>query len=608
MKRYKKKISVVLLIVLLLCSMPILVTANTIMIAVDSVNVNAGKTGRIAITTDNFDGFVGGFNFEIKFPQIATITNVYLGENILTSFSNGGNDYTINSENTLILIGTCNYGDDTVLDDNTSYYVEFEVSKDAERGEYPVEITKDTAVVSADNSKDFIFLNKKDGKITVIESRFLKADIDENGNVDEADITLLRKRLLGMDVGGVFNETSADMNDDGTLDILDMVAWHNYFGNSVVYLSDNGNDNNAGYSKDLPVATLNQAIEQVSDGGTIFITDTYTVDNSFSWSKHNKSVNISGGTIDATSVSTFKIADDTTFMEGTTLKFKSGAEIYADGYSLKISENVDVSGKPYLYGGGSSDVKSTLLEVYSGSYKRIFGGGNNADVAENTNVIIGGKVNSNLDETDHYGDVRVYGGGNFGVVNGNTNITVQDEAKATYIYGAGYGSDSNVKGKTNVNILGGAFVGAYAGSEFGKCSGTQVNLHGGKIEQIFGGSEGNVIIGDTRVNILGGTVTRRIYGGCYNEYSIVSGWKTKFHVDGNTTVFLSANATIEFDSQDDKGIFACTRYGSHYDDENSTIIFEDSAAKTKFEGLLGQQDGWLQNSWCAAAKNQTILN
>lgn len=606
MKQIIKILCLMLAVALIMCNITVLATEKEPTVVIGNSIVSVGGTSRIAVTVENFDSFVGGYNFEIKFPEVTQVTDVYLGETKLTSLEDGGSDYNVRVDNTLVLAGTCNYGIETDFSNNSVYYVDFNTSAEIATGEYSVEFSEDTYIVSDSNDEELIFPATVNGKINV---RGLKADINESGSADATDIVILRKWLIGIDGGNTFNETVADINNDGELDIRDLVAIKKYFARAVVYLSDNGDDSNEGNMADKPVATLDRAIEQVYEGGTVYITDTYTLDSKFTWAKHFKPIVISGGTLDATAVSALKMADDTTFSD-ITLNCKSGADIYANGYELKIGEDVIVSGKPYLYGGSTVTVKSTSMEIYSGSYQYIFGGGKNADVTGDTNVVIGGNVNNDLNQADHSGGVYIVGGSNNGVVEGDTYLTVGGNAKSTYIIGAGIGAESNVLGKTNVEITGGAFMGAYAGSTNGKCSDTELILTGGTIEQIFGGSENASITGNTSLKILGGTVTRRIYGGCYNTLSDSGEWLRQYHVSGNTTVLLSSKANINFGTFNDYGIFACSRYESHFDDENSTIIYEDATTKSKFNGILGQQD-WLMkfiSSWPNAAKTVTTLN
>lgn len=600
-----KILCLILATLLIMGSIPVFAAETEPTVKVSNTVILKGDNGRLAITVDGFKGFVGGYNFEIKFPESIEITSVYLGETKLTSLKDGGSDYNIRNGNTLVIADICNYGSEADWGINTVYYVNFKTSEDIPMGEYPVEFTEDTFIVS-DADEELSSLTTINGKITV---NGLKADIDGSGSADATDVSALRKYIIGEAFDSAFNETAADINEDGISDIKDLVAFKKYLARLVVYLSDNGIDTNSGDSIEAPVKTLNRAIEQVYEGGTVYIADTYTPDSDFIWKKHLKPVEISGGTLNATAASAFKIADDTTFTD-IKLYFGSGTEIYANGSELKINDDVMVSGNPRLYGGGTTTVKSTSMEIYSGSYQYIYGGGKNADVLGNTRLIVGGNVNSELDAADHNGGVYIVGGSESGVVFGDTNLTVGGNAKATYIIGAGINSSSDVRGKTNVNINGGAFMGAYAGSKNGKCKNTELTLSGGTIEQIFGGNENASMTGNTSLKILGGTVTRRIYGGCYNNLTDSGQWQTQYHVSGNTTVFLSSNANIKFGSLNDRGIFACSRYESHFDDENSTVIYEDSTARSKFSDLLGQQD-WISSfvsSWPESAKTITTLN
>ena len=64
----------------------------------------------------------------------------------------------------------------------------------------------------------------------------------------------------------------------------------------VVYVSTNGVDSNIG-TVDAPFQTLEKALNEVVDGGIIVLQDTVTIDT---WNNHNKSVSITGGTLEMT--------------------------------------------------------------------------------------------------------------------------------------------------------------------------------------------------------------------------------------------------------------------------------------------------------------------
>ena len=59
---------------------------------------------------------------------------------------------------------------------------------------------------------------------------------------------------------------------------------------TTVYVSSSGNDNGAGTDVS-PYATLNKALEEVADGGTVVLKDTVVLSN---WAAHGKTVTVTG--------------------------------------------------------------------------------------------------------------------------------------------------------------------------------------------------------------------------------------------------------------------------------------------------------------------------
>ncbi len=464
--------------------------------------------------------------------------------------------------------------------------------------------TGTVGVVSPDYTKNVTFNGTGiDLEAVRANENYLKADINEDGTATATDLTLLRQKLIATYANSSFFQVAADINKDRVLDIRDLISFKKYLSRKVVYLSDDGNDSNVGDSETAPVKTLDRAIEQVYEGGSICIVGKYTAAST--WKKHFKSVEITGGIYDASALSTFSLSDNVVF-NNAELKLKDAAKIYADGHKMVIANGVSVSGKTYLYGGSTTAVDSTHIEVYSGEYHTIAGGGNGGNVEGDTYVKVGGNTNKLVDETDHSASAGVMGGGYSSYVGGNTCVIVCENAKAVYINGAG-GGGSEVKGKSSVYLEGGSFMSAYAGSNGGKCYETELTMTGGTIEQIFGGCSGTSMTGNTTVNILGGTILRRIYGGCYNEATrsgLKLTWQSSYKVTGNTTVFLSSNAEIplSYSANVDRGVFAGSRYKSQFGEEVSTIIYEDANAKSKFSSKLGQQDGILSLlGWTSSA-------
>ncbi|MBQ8850586.1 MAG: hypothetical protein IJ011_09670 [Clostridia bacterium] len=332
---------------------------------------------------------------------------------------------------------------------------------------------------------------------------------------------------------------------------------------------------------------LNEAINNVENGGTITVKGTYTLPSGFNWTAHGKSVTITGGTFDASGLSVLNIRDNVTF-DNVTLKWKG--TVCANGNALKVDSDVTVSGTvSAIYGGGGgTTVASTSLTLLSGNYYKIYGGSNKGTVTGDTNVYVGGSANSACDAASHDAIYTVFGGGVSDTVGGNTNLTVADNMKANYIYGGSQGSGAKISGTAYLNAIGGNVMSIYgAGKDVDCVSNTVTTVTGGTFEQIFGGSEGAMVTGNVLLRVWGGTVSRRIYGGCYNEYDLFK-WQSSRGVSGNITLVLGSGANITFSSSDDDiAIYAGSRHRKDVDGMTNLVFSDPSATSIK----TGAQDG-----------------
>ena len=275
------------------------------------------------------------------------------------------------------------------------------------------------------------------------------------------------------------------------------------------------------------------ALKTVPDGGTLLISGTCTLSPTFSWKKHSKSITIKGATrdakLDVSSVSNLVIRDSVIF-EDLTLVFPSGGSVFANGNKLVIKESVTVKNVATLYGGGyRTTVNSTDITVLSGTYATIYGGGlhnagvNDISVKGDIHAYVGGNVNSTIDHSNHSGSNNVFGGSNGGLIKGSVYLTFGDNAKAHYLFGGSCNS-SAVKGSIHLNVTGGKMMSIYGSGDNSNAglnpdSGCNIfaTITGGEVEQIFGGSQSANHKGNITLRVLGGTITRRIYGGCYNN-------------------------------------------------------------------------------------------
>ena len=336
---------------------------------------------------------------------------------------------------------------------------------------------------------------------------------------------------------------------------------------------------------------LNQAITSVPDGGTIHIEGTYALPSSFSWATHNKSVTITGGVLDATALSGGLVVGDNVTFADITLTLTAGANLFANGHKLTVKETVTLTNPINVYGGGKSGstISSTHITLLAGTYNTIYGGSYKGTVTGNTYVYVGGTVNASIDETDHSLKYYIYGGGNEDTVRGDTQLTVAGSTKATLVFGGSY--KGTIGGTAKLNFTSGAAMGLYGGSNnAGSIGGVQTTITGGHLEQVFGGNQSGSLTANIDLRVLGGTITRRIYGGCYNNTNIIS-WSSSHHVTGTIVLTIGGDANITLDYSDlDRGIYARSRYKSAHSTEKAIIVFADNTAYTKYKNSLGTKD------------------
>jgi hypothetical protein len=370
---------------------------------------------------------------------------------------------------------------------------------------------------------------------------------------------------------------------------------------TTVYVSSSGSDENAGTSAS-PYETLDKALTEVPNGGTITLKDTIAVD---SWTAHGKTVTITGGGLNVsglpnsefndgkgTQMKEIVINDSVTFTNMTwTVDSTLETFIYANGNKMVFGEGVSYSQeKIRLFGGGKegSMVASTNLTVLAGTYNYIYGGSLRGTVTGNTNLTVGGTVNNNDSDVDYEinsGHAFIYsvlGGGHVDTVKGSTNLVFQDAAKAVYVAGGAYGWGGTIAKGTNVTVTGGTIMGVYGSCLNGghATSGASVRVEGGTMQQVFGGSEGQIVTGNVDVRLLGGKITRRVYAGSYGNGT------TKYVVNGKINLELGGNVNITFGaSQSDKGIYGRSRYNS--DVEDCQIVFTSQAAYDSYKNKLG---------------------
>ena len=394
-----------------------------------------------------------------------------------------------------------------------------------------------------------------------------------------------------------------------------------------VYVATTGLDTNTG-TEEAPVLSLDKALELVQDGGTVHIVDSYTAAAGFVWNNHNKDVTITGGTLDLSLGYTEATEGDVTiqcYYQGDAVTYDNlqlvladGAYYFANGFRLQVNENVTVDCENIqLFGGGHRKaVASTNVKLLGGDYLcsgdgygSIYGGGYKANVTGDVNLYVG-NINSQY-TTSHDGKTRLYGGGYSCNVSGDINLTVTG-ANVDRISGVSHNA-CTVSGNVNVLMSGGNAYSLYGGGSGCTIAGDiDLTVTGGTIAQVFGANEGTGYQGNVTVMLKGGTITRRFFGGCYNNYEILSGYTGDYHVTGNIDVCVYEGMNFVWNtSESDYGFFAHSRYSPLFDEEVSNLYYIGAASQTKHAENLAQRNSGMNmvmGSSTAIADNTAVIS
>ena len=420
--------------------------------------------------------------------------------------------------------------------------------------------------------------------IEITKVTYPYGDVNMDEKVDIRDLVRLKK----ISVGEAPETATANMDDDPAINATDISILRKLLlgiSDEITVNFQTGISEGTGDSKS-PVRSLWKALGMVNDGGTIHIEGVYSVSEA-DVIAGGKRVTVTGGTLDFTKIDSVKLGGAFTFRD-INIRWQDGCEVFACGNAVTIAESVNITGVPAaLYGGAAGGtIEETNLRVLAGNYKVIYGGSGGGIITGDTNLYIGGSANSNAVETSHNTDYIIFGGSNSGTVMGSTHLTLAG-GKANYSYGGGANSPSSVRGTCFTELCGMRLMSVYGGSRSGgEVSATDIVMTSGWCEQIFGGSEHSPIIGKTEINLTGGTVVRRIYGGCYDSNS------ANF-VTGTTTVRLggSVNYTGNYVGWGENTICAGSRIGNRAE-EVSSLYIETQELYDSLKEKIGRYTGY----------------
>ncbi len=297
-------------------------------------------------------------------------------------------------------------------------------------------------------------------------------------------------------------------------------------GNSVIGNDDYINNNNTLYGAEsgsvFGAGNGNTSYATIGsvNNSTVIVNDNATIKKSIYGSGNYGTVGYNSYT---DGISTIKIKGGTTnSIFGSGNNSGSGSE-----WNASIDVNIEMTDGKVLEGiYGGSNQEGTLygnvtLNILGGEVKDVYGGGLGAStyVEKNITVNLGDNIN-NLKLTG-----SGYGGSAFGTVNSKTkstsvssyttNVNVSG-GKINNVFGGGKGDSDNtpyVAGNVNLTINDGIVTNAFGGNDAkGKPNGeVKVYLKGGTIERVYGG--GNKTAVDTTNVYQINSTSNYIYGG-----------------------------------------------------------------------------------------------
>ncbi len=273
-----------------------------------------------------------------------------------------------------------------------------------------------------------------------------------------------------------------------------------------------------------------------------------------------------------------------------------------------------------IYGGGNHGVVygNTSVKIDNGKcLGQVFGGGNGDATQNETDVL--GKVQGNASLTISGGTINEsYGGSNAANVNGSTNLVINGGTVA-YAFGGnnvkgeismainvtlsngtitnqlfGGGNKADYNDITNLTISGGKVgdvnttpspgnpvVGsAYGGGKIAKVAGTNVEVSGGEIRSLFGGSLSADVNGSITVKITGGTIVTFL-GGNDQSGSVNGDIKIKVGKDD----FTGSNNDITITNFFGGGNAAHYNYGSSWQPSGNESDYNFAIPDPNFKGV-----------------------
>lgn len=184
--------------------------------------------------------------------------------------------------------------------------------------------------------------------------------------------------------------------------------------------------------------------------------------------------------------------------------------------------------------------------------------------------------------------------------NSNDSLATKPEYASLNVYGAGYGMESYVYGKTNIIMGKDMKCSEPKTTEDGKFQSCGVNgATGVSANFIYGGGQQGNVIGLTNVDILNGHVFRSVTGGSYSGYvygstQVKVGYPTYYQVnDGHSGIYLldrtdKNNLYIDHENKDKDGKIR-QDLASETIKQSIRLISGDKVSQAVYASIIGKQ-------------------
>ena len=233
----KKTLSILLTFVLLLTTLPMVTyaaDANAPCLTIESVDSTPGDTASVNINLKNNPGIVAA-TINVAFDEGLTLVGATNG-NVFPAtmqFVPPKQLATVGS-----ITGNCNFQwngtdiDDIDIKDGVILTLIFRISEDAEIGDvYNVTVSSNENNI-VDKNLQTVNLDDVRGKVTIID--YTPGDVNDDGSISMLDTVMISRYIVDgctYDPDGYaikLNEKAADVNDDGSISMLDVVMISRY--------------------------------------------------------------------------------------------------------------------------------------------------------------------------------------------------------------------------------------------------------------------------------------------------------------------------------------------------------------------------------------------